>query len=129
MTDIKSLTNEAKQFLALKEQIKFLSERQKEIKERLQAALQEDGEVDSRGHVSLDLDENIKITNQRRESRTLDENLAESMLKEKGIYDKCMKLVPTLQEDSIMASVYTGELTEQDIDLLFPAKVTYAFLL
>jgi hypothetical protein len=129
MIDIKSLTNEAKQFIALKEQIKFLSDRQKEIKERLQTALQEDGEVDGRGHITLELDENIKITNQRRESRTLDENLAESMLKEKGIYDKCIKMVPTLQEDSIMASVYTGELTEQDIDLLFPAKVTYAFLL
>lgn len=129
MADIKSLTNEAKQFLALKEQIKFLTDRQTEIKKRLQDALTENGETDGRGHVTLELDEDIKITNQRRESRTLNENLAETLLKEKGIYDECIKMVPTLQQDAIMAQVYKGTLTEAEIDELFPAKVTYAFIL
>jgi len=129
MADIQSLTNEAKQFLALKEQIKFLTDRQSEIKKRLQTALQDSGEVDGRGHVTLELDENIKITNQRRESRALNEELAETMLKEKGIYDECVQMVPVLQQDAIMAQVYKGTLTEENIDELFPAKVTYAFIL
>ena len=46
MSDIKQLTNEAKQYLELKKQIKFLEERQKEIKERLNQAVQELGETD-----------------------------------------------------------------------------------
>lgn len=129
MADIKSLTNEAKQFLALKEQIKFLTERQTEIKKRLQDALTADGEVDGRGHVTLELDEDIKITNQRRESRTLNEDVAETILKEKGIYDECVKMVPVLQEDAIMAAVYKEQITEADVDKMFPAKVTYAFIL
>ena len=129
MSDIKSLTNEAKQFLQLKEQIKFLEERQKEIKKRLQEAVVELGETDGRGHITLELDEDIKITNQRRESRTLNEELAETILKEKNIYEECVKMVPVLQQDAIMAQVYKGTLTEQEIDELFPAKVTYAFLL
>lgn len=129
MSDIKSLTNEAKQFLQLKEQIKFLEDRQKEIKKRLQEAVVELGETDGRGHITLELDEDIKITNQRRESRTLNEELAEAILKEKNIYEECVKMVPVLQQDAIMAQVYKGTLTEQEIDELFPAKVTYAFLL
>ena len=46
MSDIKQLTNEAKQYLELKKQIKFLEERQKEIKDRLNDAVKELGEVD-----------------------------------------------------------------------------------
>ena len=129
MSDIKSLTNEAKQFIALKEQIKFLTERQTEIKKRLQTALQEDGETDGRGHVFIELDEGIKITNQRRESRNLDENVAEALLKQKGVYDECVKMIPVIQEDAVMAAVYKGQLTEGDIDAMFPTKVTYAFIL
>ena len=129
MADIQSLTNEAKQFLALKEQIKFLTDRQSEIKKRLQTALQDSGEVDGRGHVTLELDEDIKLTNQRRESRTLNEDFAESLLKERNIYDECVKMTPVLQEDAIMAQVYKGTLTEAEIDKMFPAKVTYAFIL
>lgn len=129
MADIKSLTNEAKQFIALKEQIKFLTERQNEIKTRLKKAAEENGEVDGRGHIVLQLDEDIKIVNQRKESRSLNEELAETLLKEKGIYNECVEMVPVLQEDSIMAAVYKGQLTEEDIDAMFPTKVTYAFIL
>ena len=42
MSDIKSLTNEAKQFLQLKKEIKFLEERQNEIKQRLKELRERD---------------------------------------------------------------------------------------
>lgn len=129
MTDIKSLTNEAKQYIALKEQIKFLTERQTEIKTRLKSAVAENGEVDGRGHVVLELDEDIKITNQRKESRALNEEFAISLLKERGIYNECIQVVEVLQEDAIMAAVYKGQLTESEVDEMFPTKVSYAFLL
>jgi hypothetical protein len=129
MPDIKSLTNEAKQYIALKEQIKFLTERQSEIKKRLNEAVQEAGEVDGRGHITLELDEDIKVTNQRRESRSLNEDFAISLLKERGIYQECIKTVEVLQEDAIMAAVYKGQVTEAEVDEMFPTKVSYAFLL
>jgi hypothetical protein len=129
MLDIKSLTNEAKQYIALKEQIKFLTERQSEIKKRLNEAVQDAGEVDGRGHITLELDEDIKVTNQRRESRALNEDFAISLLKERGIYDECIKTVEVLQEDAIMAAVYKGQVTEAEVDEMFPTKVSYAFLL
>lgn len=129
MPDIKSLTNEAKQYIALKEQIKFLTERQTEIKDRLKSAVAEIGEVDGRGHIVLKLDENLKITNQRKESRALNEDFAINLLKEKGIYEECIKVVEVLQEDAIMAAVYKDQITEAEVDEMFPTKVTYAFLL
>jgi ribosome-interacting GTPase 1 len=129
MSDTKSLTNEAKQYIALKEQIAFLQDRQKEIKSRLTDAVKELGEVDGRGHITLELEGGIKLTNQRRESRSLDEDYAVNLLKEKGIYEECIKVVEVLQEDSIMAAVYKGQLTEEDVDTMFPTKVTYAFLI
>jgi len=36
--------------------------------------------------------------------------------------------VPMLDEDAIMSAFYSGYLTEEDIDAMFPAKVSYAFL-
>jgi hypothetical protein len=129
MSDKQNLTNEAKQFLALKEQIKFLTDRQTEIKSRLKAAVSELGEVDGRGHIVLELDEDIKVTNQRKESRSLNEDFSIALLKERGIYNECIKTVEVLQEDAIMAAVYKGQLTEEEVDEMFPTKVTYAFLL
>jgi hypothetical protein len=72
--------------------------------------------------------EDVKLTNQRKVSKNLDMDIAEKMLREKNIYDKCVKMVPVLQENEILACVYTGELSESDIDEMFPAKVSYAFL-
>jgi hypothetical protein len=129
MSDKQNLTNEAKQYLALKEQIKFLSDRQSEIKKRLNEAVQELGEVDGRGHITLELDEDIKITNQRRVSKALNMEVADTLLTERGIKEDCIIMIPTVSEDAIMAAFYKGQLSEEDIDSMFPAKVSYAFVL
>lgn len=129
MSNNESLTNEAKQYLALKEQIKFLSDRQSEIKKRLNEAVQELGEVDGRGHITLELDEDIKITNQRRVSKSLNMDTADKLLEERGIKEDCIIMIPTVSEDAIMAAFYKGQLSEEDIDAMFPAKVSYAFVL
>jgi hypothetical protein len=129
MSDMQNLTNEAKQYLALKEKIKFLSDRQSEIKRRLNEAVQELGEVDGRGHITLELDEDIKITNQRRVSKALNMDVADTLLAERGIKDDCIIMIPTVSEDAIMAAFYKGQLSEEDIDSMFPAKVSYAFVL
>lgn len=129
MSDIKQLTNEAKQYLELKKQIKFLEERQKEIKDRLNDAVKELGETDGRGHITLELDEDLKITNQRRVSKTLNMDVADTLLEERGIKEDCIIMIPTVSEDAIMAAFYKGQLSEEDIDSMFPAKVSYAFVL
>lgn len=130
--DRKALQMNVQQFVALKDEITRLLDRKKEVQERLVVVLKEHGEVDGRGHIVLEVDDPVtgtqKITHQRKVSKSLDMDVAEKILTEKNLKDKCIVMVPTLDEAEIMASFYRGELTEADIDAMFPAKVSYAFV-
>jgi hypothetical protein len=125
--DIESLKQTLKQYLAIKEETDLLATRATELKKRLTEGVEELGKVDERGHVILEVD-GTKLTKQRKVSKPLDIDIATTLLKEKNLYEKCVELVPVLQDNEILACVYTGELTEADIDTMFPAKVSYAFL-
>ena len=45
------LNNTVKQYLALKQEMKFLSERESELKKRLLTSVESMGEVDGKGHI------------------------------------------------------------------------------
>ncbi len=126
--DKKQLTNEAKQYKSLKNEIKFLTDRLGEIKERLNDAVKELGEVDGRGHITLELDDEIKVTNQRKVTKILDNDTAMKILTDKNLLDDCAPLVRQVDQDAVMAAVYKNQLTEEEVDLMFPAKVTYALI-
>lgn len=126
--DKKQLTNEAKQYKSLKDEVKFLQDRMGEIKERLNNAVKELGEVDGRGHITLELDDDIKVTNQRKVSKVLDNDVAMKILTDKNLLDECAPLVRQIDQDAVMASVYKGQLSEEEVDAMFPAKVTYALI-
>lgn len=127
------ITSDVQQFVALKDQIALLTNRQKEIKTRLQKAVTDHGDTDGRGHQVLEINDPVSgvntITNQRRVSKSLDENAAEKILADKDLIEECVEFVPTLNEEAIMAAFYKGQLSEADIDEMFPAKVTYAFII
>ena len=120
-----------RQFLALKNEIGVLSTRQTDLKTRLLTALDE-VEADDKGHRILQVvDEHVgevRLVKQRRVSKTLDMDIAEAILTNKGIKEQCIKMVPTLDEGAIMAAFYEGYLTEEDIDTMFPSKESFAFL-
>jgi predicted naringenin-chalcone synthase len=125
--DINTVKQNLKQYLALKSELDLLTDRTTELKKRLTSDVEELGKTDDRGHVVLEID-NSRLIKQRKVSKPLDMDVAEKLLREKNIYDKCVKMVPVLQENEILACVYTGELSESDIDTMFPAKVSYAFI-
>ena len=122
-----------RQFVGLKDQVDIITKRQTDVKKQLLAIVEADGVEDDRGHISFSIDDDetgVKaITKQRRVSKSLDIDAAETILTKKGIKDTCIKMMPLLDEDAIMAAFYEGLLTEEDIDTMFPAKVTYAFIL
>jgi hypothetical protein len=126
-----NLVNDVRQYLALKDQMDMLSKRQAEIKTRLIESVDQEEPNDS-GHRILTVDAedagSVTLTRQRRVSKTLDMNVAEEILTKKGIKDQCIKMVPMIDESAIMAAFYENYLTEEDIDTMFPAKVSYAFL-
>ena len=123
-----AVVEDVKQFTALKDQITQLTDRQTIIKKRLTETIDEFGAEDEKGHIVLKYNEDQQIMKQRRVSKNLDLAAAEIILSKKGIKDTCIKMIPTLDESAIMAAFYNGHLTEEDIDTMFPAKVTYAFL-
>lgn len=131
--DKDSIKSIVRQFVGLKDQVDIITKRQTDVKKQLLAIVEADGVEDDRGHISFSIDDDetgVKaITKQRRVSKSLDIDAAETILTKKGIKDTCIKMMPILDEDAIMAAFYEGLLTEEDIDTMFPAKVTYAFIL
>jgi hypothetical protein len=129
--NIEELKKNARQFLALKTEMGMLADRQSELKSRMTQDI-DTLEPDDKGHRVISFEDatmgNIKVTKQRRVSKNLDMNVAEQILTDKGIKNTCIKMVPVLDEAAIMAAFYEGYLTESDIDTMFPAKETFAFI-
>lgn len=128
----KEFKNNIRQYLLIKDELDFVTKRQLELKQRLIAAVEE-VEADDRGHRVLVVEDetigNVTLTRQRRVIKSLDMAVAEDILTKKGIKDTCIKMIPSIDEGAIMAAFYENYLTEEDIDLMFPSKVSYAFLL
>jgi hypothetical protein len=125
--DNNELSSTVKQYLALKQEMKFMSERETELKKRLLETVESVGEVNGNGHFILEVD-GVTLTKQRKASNPLDSEVAERIITEKGLKATCMPDKPTLDSEAIMAALYKKELTEEDIELMFPLKVSYAFL-
>lgn len=131
--ELSEIQAQARTYVALKDQIGTLTKRQSEAKALLVKAVTTHGEVDGRGHIVLEINDPVtgidKLTQQRRVSKALDMDAAEKILEEKGLLEDCVEYVPTIDEEAVMAAFYKGQLTEADIDAMFPSKVTYAFLI
>ena len=117
-----------KQYLALKEEMGFLAEREIELKKRLLEVVEKIGEVNGKGHMVLEVD-GVTLTKQRKVSNPLDSELAEKLITEKGLLDTCMPMVRKLDQEAIMAAFYRKEFTEQEIMDMLPEKITYAFVI
>lgn len=126
------LVTKFREFISLKSRIDSLTKEQSSLKEDLNNYVIENGEEDERGHVSVPLpvevDGYTSIKRQRRVSQGLDMDTAILILTKKGLAERCIKAVPMVQEDEVMAALYEGKLTEQDVDAMFPKKITWAFV-
>lgn len=132
--DIEEIKEYVRQNVVLKEKIESLTELQSEVKKSLKEGIEELGETDDRGHVVVQIDDEAnsgikRVLHQRRVSKSLDFEIAESILKERELYESCVTMVPVLDEDAIMAAYYEGRITEEDIDKMFPSKITWALVM
>jgi hypothetical protein len=129
--NLEEFKKNALQFLSIKDQLGLLSSRQSEVKTRLLKDL-ETVDPDDRGHRVVEfegIEGLVKATRQRKVSKTLDMDVAEKILKDKGIYEECTKIEVSLDDSKIMSALYKGQLTEEDIDTMFPEKETFAFII
>jgi len=128
-SDIESMY---KEYVLLKKNIDDLTARQNVIKKELMSFVDGYGLEDDKGHKWYDMPEYggyNGMQKQRRVSQSVDENAAQSILEDKGLAERCFEVKPVLNEQSVMECVYEGLLTEDDVDTMFPQKVTNAFVL
>ncbi len=52
-----------------------------------------------------------------------------TLIEEKGLRDRLIKTVEVVDEDELMAALYDGTLTEEEVDEMFPAKIVWALTL
>lgn len=125
--DFKSQINE---FIKAKNAIEILDSRSKELREKLFAHLDLEGEEDDKGNLFYELDSPIdgivRLEKQRRVSRKLNEELAMSLVEELKL--NCVKVVYQIDEEALMAAYYEGKITEEQLDSMFPSKVTWALM-
>jgi len=127
------LIAQAKEYAYTKKQMEQLEKRQKELREKLFVQIEERGEQDDKGNLILELpdelDEFVALTKQRRVTRKIDEDVAFDIIDEKGLREKLVKIVEIIDEDALMAALYSDELTEEEIDEMYPQTVVWALVM
>lgn len=129
---VNPIVEKFREFVHYKSRIEILTKEQNVIKEELNEFVIENGVEDDRGHINFELPEEVdgfrRLQRQRKVSLGLDMDAAILILTKKGLADRCIKSIPTVAEDEVMAALYEGKLTEQDIDAMFPKRISWAFI-
>jgi hypothetical protein len=130
---LEPIKKEIQQYVVLKDEVSNLETRVGQIKKRIITAIEELGEANEKGSLVLAVDDEksgtASIIKQRRVSKVFDEDTANKILKDKDLFDSCTQTVVVLDQDAVMAAYYTGSLTDEDIELMFPEKVSWALIL
>ena len=127
------LISQTKQYSFLKSQLDYLEKQQKELRAKLFEVLDENGEPDSKGNIVLelpqDVDGYVALTKQRRTLRKIDEAAAEEIIAQKGLEETLHKTIRVVDEDALMAALYSDELTAEEIEIMYPQTITWALIL
>lgn len=132
-SDENDLIAQAKQYAFLKAQLDYLDKQQKELKAKLFEVIDTDGEADSKGNIVLELPEEVdgfvSVMKQRRVTRKINEAKAEEIIEEKGLEETLYKTIRVIDEDALMAALYSDELTEEEIEEMYPQSVVWALVM
>lgn len=129
--DPDSLEAQVREYTKVKSTLDLMETRQKELREKLFQHLDEDGYEDDKGNILIELDSEIDgvraIEKQRRTTRKLDEAVAEEIIARNNL-DDVYKTIRVIDEDALMATLYEGRITEEELDQMFPVKVVWALM-
>ena len=122
--------SQVREYIRAKKSIDMLDGITKKLRETLFSQIDLQGEEDLNGNVVLSLGTDIEgfvgIEKQRRVSRKLNEPLAETIINAKGIGAAIYETKQVINEEALMAAYYNGDITEEELDSMFPANVTWA---
>jgi hypothetical protein len=130
--DPEDIGSQIREYIKLRNAIDALDKRSKELRDGLMDHITDKGEEESNGSIRLSLpaavDGVVALERQRRAKRELDEIKAEEIANDLGIRNDIYKMVEVLDEDALMAAHYEGKITEEQLDEMFPTKVTWALV-
>ena len=122
---------QVREYLQVKNTAEMLDARKEDLRKSLFGHLETSGEIDDKGNYFLELpqpvDGIVRLEKQKRTIRKLDEVAAEEILTaDKSLADEIYETVRVVNEDKLMAAYYEGKLTEDELERMFPAKISWA---
>lgn len=124
----------SREMIMLREQKAVIEKREAALKKELMEILERIGTPygDSGQHRTIEFLEPIRgiarFVRQTKSTVTTDLFRAEAIARQKKIYNRLFKPVPTLDEGAVMVAREQGLLTDADVDEIFPRKVSYSFV-
>jgi hypothetical protein len=104
--------SQAQQYIFYKKQVEYFQQQMKDLREDLFSVIDDSGEKDDKGNIIFELPKEIEgftsMTKQRRVT---------------------IKTVEVIDEDALMASLYSDELTEEEVDEMYPQTVVWALVM
>jgi hypothetical protein len=130
---LEPIRKEVQQYVFLKDEVTAIEARVGVLRKRILSVVEDLGEVNEKGSYVLPINDpasnTANVVKQRRVSKVFDEDRANSLLAEKGLAESCTKTITVLDQDAVMAAYYDGKLTDEDIETMFPEKVSWALIL
>ena len=118
------------EFLQAKAALATMKKKTDELQRRA-AAVIERMLPESDGHQYVRLAESAYgyagVQRQRRVSRSVDLDTALTILGEAGL-NECIRVVPAIDDDAVYGALLEGKLTDEQVDAMYPEKVTYAIV-
>lgn len=121
---------QVREYLQVKSTAEMLDARKEDLRKNLFSHLENSGEIDDKGNYFIELpqpvDGIVRLEKQKRTIRKLDEGSAEEILKDNGLEDEIYETVRVVNEDKLMAAYYEGKISEDELERMFPAKISWA---
>ena len=128
--DPNNFESQVREYALLKKSLETLEARQKELRDKIFETLDADGFEDDKGNFQYELPSEVegivRIEKQRRVSRKLNEAKAEEIIDANGLGLDVYEMKRVINEDALMAAFYENKITEDELDDMFPATVTWA---
>jgi hypothetical protein len=121
-----------KAFIAHKKAAEHFTAEAAKVKVELLDVCDQHGYADHTGSYLYDFPETVEgyvaLQKQRRVSKKLDEDATEELLVTRDLRTRCYRQVEVLDEDEVMACLAEGLLSEVDVEVMYPAAITWAFV-
>jgi hypothetical protein len=134
--DLATLRHQVEGWWGVKFQSKLITSSLNEGKDALLKIVQRFGETEpSKGSIFLELGEPVgdrkilRLKAQRSVGTGLNTEVAERILKEKGLWDEVVEWVPVLDEGKVHAAYYDRKITDDELSRMFPQRVSYSLIL